>query len=112
MNRCEAIVAGDTWSPHKMKCGRPAKVERDGHHFCGLHDPVKRQAKIAASAEKYKQKWEANERKRRIELAAPELLEVLKEVNECSAYWSDYDVPIGLHDRIKAAIRKAEVGNE
>lgn len=39
--------------------------------------------------------------------AAPELLAVAIELDECAAYWSEYDVPIGIHDRIKAAIEKA-----
>ena len=43
----------------------------------------------------------------RMIIAAPGLLEVLEEVEECSRYWSEYDVPIGLHDRIQAAIAKA-----
>ena len=34
--------------------------------------------------------------------AAPEMLDVLKELD------AEYDVPIGIHDRIKAAIAKAE----
>jgi len=44
----------------------------------------------------------------RLMAAAPELLTVLEEVAECSRYWSEYDVPIGLHDRIKDAIEKAK----
>ena len=36
------------------------------------------------------------------------LFEVLKEVQECSAYWSEYYVPIGIHDRIQAAIASVE----
>lgn len=40
--------------------------------------------------------------------AAPDLLEVLEEVAECAEYWSEYDVPLGIHDRIKAAIAKAK----
>ena len=36
------------------------------------------------------------------------LLEVLKELQECSAYWSEYYVPIGIHDRIQAAIASVE----
>ena len=43
----------------------------------------------------------------RLIVAAPAMLEVLEEVEECSRYWSEYDVPLGLHDRIKAAIAKA-----
>jgi hypothetical protein len=40
--------------------------------------------------------------------AAPDLLSVLKELQECSGYWSDYDVPLGIVGRIRAAIAKAE----
>ena len=39
--------------------------------------------------------------------AAPDLLEVLEEIKECSDYWSEYDVPLGIVDRINAAIAKA-----
>jgi hypothetical protein len=39
--------------------------------------------------------------------AAPDLYAVLKELVECSQYWSDYDVPLGIHDRIAAALAKA-----
>jgi hypothetical protein len=37
-----------------------------------------------------------------------ELLAVLKELQESAAYWSEYDVPIGIVDRINEAIAKAE----
>jgi thiamine monophosphate synthase len=40
--------------------------------------------------------------------AAPDMLEVLQELNECASYWSQYDVPVGIHDRIKLAIAKAK----
>lgn len=40
--------------------------------------------------------------------SASEVLDVLKELQECSTYWSEYDVPIGIQDRIKNAIAKAE----
>ena len=43
----------------------------------------------------------------RLTTSAPTMLEVLEEVEECSRYWSEYDVPLGLHDRIKSAIAKA-----
>ncbi|MFT0140739.1 hypothetical protein ACEK07_45940 [Alcanivoracaceae bacterium MT1] len=39
--------------------------------------------------------------------AAPELLEVLQEVQEFAGGWSQYEAPIGIHDRINAAIAKA-----
>ena len=37
-----------------------------------------------------------------------EMLAVLKELQESAAYWSEYDVPIGIVDRINQAIAKAE----
>ena len=37
-----------------------------------------------------------------------EMLKVLKELQESASYWSEYDVPLGIVDRINAAISKAE----
>lgn len=42
--------------------------------------------------------------------AAPDLLAVLQEVSECAEYWSEYDVPLGIHERIAKAIAKAKGG--
>lgn len=39
--------------------------------------------------------------------AAPDMLAVLQELKESAAYWSEYDVPLGIVDRINAAIDKA-----
>lgn len=39
--------------------------------------------------------------------AAPDLLAVVMELEESSSYWGEYDVPLGIVDRIKAAIAKA-----
>jgi hypothetical protein len=43
----------------------------------------------------------------RLIAAAPDLLAVLQELQECAEYWSEYDVPLGIVDRINAAIAKA-----
>lgn len=40
--------------------------------------------------------------------AAPELLAVLKELEESAGYWSEYDITLGIVDRIRAALAKAE----
>ena len=43
----------------------------------------------------------------RLIAAAPALLEVLQELEESSSYWSEYDVPLGIVERIKDAIALA-----
>jgi len=40
--------------------------------------------------------------------AAPDMYAVLRELAECSEYWSEYYVPLGIHDRIAAALAKAD----
>ena len=40
--------------------------------------------------------------------AAPDLLAVVKELETSASYWSEYDVPLGIVDRLRAAIAKAE----
>jgi len=36
------------------------------------------------------------------------LLKVCKELAESAAYWSEYDVPVGIVDRLRYAIKQAE----
>lgn len=36
------------------------------------------------------------------------LLAMLKELEECAAYWSEYDVPLGIVDRLRKTIADAE----
>lgn len=43
----------------------------------------------------------------RLIVAAPDLYAVLSELEESSAYWSEHDVPIGITERISAALKKA-----
>ena len=46
----------------------------------------------------------------RLIAAAPDLLAALQEIAECAPYWSEYDVPLGLPDRIRAAVARATGG--
>lgn len=41
--------------------------------------------------------------------ASHDLLSVAKELEESASYWSEYDVPLGIVGRLRAAIAKAEV---
>lgn len=51
-----------------------------------------------------REQYQANAR---LIAAAPDLLAVLQELRECAEYWSEYDVPLGIVDRIDAALEKA-----
>ena len=42
--------------------------------------------------------------------AVRDLVAVVEELLESAAYWSEYDVPLGIVDRIKAAIENAKRG--
>ena len=39
---------------------------------------------------------------------APQMYSVLKELQESASYWSEYDVPIGIVDRINYVLKKVE----
>lgn len=39
---------------------------------------------------------------------APQMYSVLKELQESAFYWSEYDVPIGIVDRINDVLEKVE----
>jgi hypothetical protein len=43
----------------------------------------------------------------RLIAAAPDLLAVVQELEQSAGYWSEYDVPLGIVDRLRAAIAKA-----
>ena len=48
----------------------------------------------------------------RLIAAAPDLLAVIQELSESAEYWSEYEVPLGIVDRIRAAITKATGATE
>ena len=39
---------------------------------------------------------------------APQMYSVLKELQESAYYWSEYDVPLGIVDRINDVLKKVE----
>ena len=43
----------------------------------------------------------------RLIAASPTMLAVLQELEESAGYWSEYDVPLGIVDRIRQVIKDA-----
>jgi hypothetical protein len=72
----------ETWWYHEGSAFRP--VDEDVEEF------TERMCKIAWSN------------------GADKLLAVCQELEESASYWSEYDVPIGIVDKLKAAIASAK----
>ena len=47
-------------------------------------------------------------KKDKMSVFAPQMYSVLKELQESASYWSEYDVPLGIVDRINKVIQKIE----
>lgn len=63
---------------------------------------------VNGGCKKYPLEWAKLQAEARLIAASPDLYAVLKELQESAAYWSEYDVPLGIVDRINQAIAKAE----
>ncbi len=46
--------------------------------------------------------------KDKMAIFAPQMYSVLKELQESASYWSEYDVPLGIVDRINDVLEKVE----
>ena len=49
----------------------------------------------------------ADQANARLICEAPEMLKLLQELQQSASYWSEYDVPLGIVDRINTAIARA-----
>ena len=52
------------WSMRFSPCSRRAKVERDGKHYCGVHDPERLKAKREERRVAWQEKWDAVHKQR------------------------------------------------
>ena len=46
--------------------------------------------------------------KEKMAYLAPQMYSVLKELQESASYWSEYDVPLGIVDRINDVLKQIE----
>lgn len=65
-------------------------------HTSSLVNTARMDAEMAANAD--------------LMMAAPELLAICQELQESASYWSEYTVPLGIVERLNAAIAKATGG--
>ncbi len=58
---CKQILNAGMWSSYHQ-CSRKSVVERDGKHYCKIHDPVLRSEKQAATHAKWSEEMEKKQR--------------------------------------------------
>lgn len=46
----------------------------------------------------------------KLEHLACQMLDIIEALEHCSRYWSDFDVPVGIVENMRAIIRKAKEG--
>lgn len=59
---------------HIVGCRKPATVERDGRHYCTIHDPVRVAEKDKARSEKWEARMVEQRKVHALHAAAPDLL--------------------------------------
>jgi uncharacterized Zn finger protein (UPF0148 family) len=52
------------WSSTPSTCNKTAKMEHEGKHYCGIHDPVKKQAKRDEKHKEWNDRYEASKKAR------------------------------------------------
>jgi glutathione S-transferase len=110
MTQCSARV----WNGmSRSTCSRNAKVERNGLHYCGLHDPVRVKEKNDKRNAKWQEEWNAREERIAANKAAREATEkkiaAFDELLEAVKYLLDGgDITAEGIAKCRAAIAKAE----
>lgn len=57
--KCCQTVYGDGFARRGYQCRNNAKVERNGEHYCGTHDPVRVAEKRAEANRKWREEYDA-----------------------------------------------------
>lgn len=103
--RCCVIMPSKFMWSNGSRCTRKAKVERDGKHYCGVHDPVRLKTAQNERDAIYREQSRERQRIYRLQNAAPDLLEALEQLlNQFdSEIHNEYDGTGMLNDRLSEA---------
>jgi hypothetical protein len=85
--------------------------------LCSRYDLFPKSDEFKAAAELRRQDGEINSMRserigtekelRRLHEENVELLTIIKDLQESASYWCDYEVPVGIVERMNAAVKKA-----
>ncbi len=70
---CARVLGNNGWSGHK--CTNKAKVERDGRHYCGTHDPEA----IKRKRDAQNQKWDEERKAKYLKFQKQQAAEKLRD---------------------------------
>ena len=88
---CAKIWEPGAWRPRQ--CSKAAKVERDGKFYCGVHDPVRLQAKRDETHARWKAEADADRRRRdrqaAITAARDNIVTIAQMATRQTASWDD-----------------------
>ena len=77
--KCSVKVWSD-W--HNYPCSKKVTVERDGKHYCTIHDPVRIKNKDKERSDKWHKEMEENKKRRDFERLRSEQYPVMKSILE------------------------------
>jgi len=102
---CKRVLSPSGFVGHR--CGKRAKVERNGKFYCGIHDPVAVQAKRDARNAKWDAQREASERQyerhARIRAARDAVVSMAQLAARQHATWDDVARAVAALARAEAA---------
>lgn len=104
VRRCEAKVRGEI---NAFQCSRAASREREGHHFCGVCDPIAKneraiqRAEKSAKADSYRRAaWARNDA---IDAAKKKIVKVARDVIRQRATFEELEAAVAALDKVEAA---------
>jgi len=88
-------------------CGKPAKMRHNNKFYCGVHDPVKREAKREEREAAWRVKWNEKNavwaRRDKIQAAQKDVIAVARAACQQAASWDDVAAAVARLNQAEAA---------
>jgi len=102
----------EQWTPEDMAYRPGGLVQPNAEYERGFVDGMQKQMQSSVDRAvnrmaQPEQEADTATELRRLHKVNAELFQLVKDLQESASYWSEYSVPLGIVDRINAAIQKA-----
>lgn len=110
---CSERVYSTGGSMRGHPCGAPAKMQHEGRHYCGRHDPAKAAARRAATDAKRSAEWAKEDRKRKLDEAVRLAADaVVKAAREWKAAWHNQRYSPMEYEKAREALADAVAAHD